>query len=823
MSNISKEHKVEKIIVRQIDELIDLIGKMTRTDADRILLTFADESDLLYSPINLKVLQQIADENGKSLILQIVQNKPGVLNAQNAGVILTESTDEIGDEMWISAEEELKERIKENKDRLKGINKSKGDKKDKVEIVDHKKEGITLQEDVAAFPDDSSPVENTVENETHNDESLNDNSDTNDSSDTKNTEDEEEVLDIDTDRINAQKSTNITKSGQDLETETEQGKLRRDEQETEDTSENIHSSFQDKINEVLGKAKDDKVGGKGKVVEEGGFVVAIDDDISEINEKKNNQEIESQTKQDKFSAITNTDEPKTSKIQTANQNFKNSFKNIFNNKSEALQKEYKNKANEIDDELSPEQFNKTTGKQANSLIGRDFVTNKVALPKAINLSKESLEAEKPTRSIENEQERSLKKAKVISIPPEKNYKKLFLNMFLRVGLPVLALLAVSAFLAYSFLPLAKVKMYIESKAVSLEKTYTGEPGSVFNNDIGTIAVKLEEVKKERADTAGATGTGYRGNKASGVVTVKCFKTSGTVTLPSGTSLTTSDGKVYYLTVDVTLDCPDNMSAAIEAQYVGEEYNISSGQQFTVGSYSKTEVLADNSASITGGSKTAYKSVSQEDYDKLLNTLKQVTFDEATEELKEIKAVDGWVVIESTIKNELDGDPTVDYPVGTETDYFNISIKTKSSAIYYLTTDITDIQDDLLMAKAQELDLFNSSEEVGIQPLSNIESNITVEKVEGNLATIKVELSGLVMPEINKEDISANLAGKSWEEGISYLATLDYVTKPTEAEFTPSYFPRFLWHFPSGVNRIVITVEEVETEAIETATSTEENL
>jgi len=132
---------------------------------------------------------------------------------------------------------------------------------------------------------------------------------------------------------------------------------------------------------------------------------------------------------------------------------------------------------------------------------------------------------------------------------------------------------------------------------------------------------------------------------------------------------------------------------------------------------------------------------------------------------------------------------------------------------------------MLSQKAKDLEVFESSSSVEIQPLSNIDSNITVEKVEGVIVTIRAEISGLVMPDIDKDEISSDLAGSSWEEGKNYLAKLTYVAKPTEVEFTPSYFPKFLWHFPPTKNRVLISIVEVDSsdldsESGDSATSTD---
>ena len=67
----NKKKNRAKIIVSAEDELTDLLRKTSALSDFNILFTFAEESDLLISPINLKVLQEVCDELEKNIILQI--------------------------------------------------------------------------------------------------------------------------------------------------------------------------------------------------------------------------------------------------------------------------------------------------------------------------------------------------------------------------------------------------------------------------------------------------------------------------------------------------------------------------------------------------------------------------------------------------------------------------------------------------------------------------------------------------------------------------------------------------------------------------------
>ena len=109
----------EKIIVKTGDEITDLVRKITSSTKERIILTFAEPSDVLISPINLKVIQGIADETDKLLVAQIIQNPVGVRNARQVFLTVTESIDGVSPDLWDKADINKKTRQKDRFDKLR--------------------------------------------------------------------------------------------------------------------------------------------------------------------------------------------------------------------------------------------------------------------------------------------------------------------------------------------------------------------------------------------------------------------------------------------------------------------------------------------------------------------------------------------------------------------------------------------------------------------------------------------------------------------------------------------------------------------------------
>lgn len=103
--------KNTKLVIGKEDELTDIVSGILEAKTERVILTFAEESDLLISPINLSVLQETADESEKVLVAQIIKNPTGLRNSSIAGLTTTDSPNNPTEEMWAEAEEKKTVRL----------------------------------------------------------------------------------------------------------------------------------------------------------------------------------------------------------------------------------------------------------------------------------------------------------------------------------------------------------------------------------------------------------------------------------------------------------------------------------------------------------------------------------------------------------------------------------------------------------------------------------------------------------------------------------------------------------------------------------------
>lgn len=594
--------EIEKIIISPEDELVDILKEVEKTRAKRIILTFVESSDLLISPINLKVIQDSADDLNKPLISLIVQNPTGVRNAREAGMTVTESSGSIIDTFWDQAERTMSDRIKEKHETLKRTH--------------------------TARP--------TIE-----------------------------------------------------------------EVEIEDRSENDRNEFKKTIDGALEKSKLE-IERKNRVIEENGVLLSLDQEF--------------------------------------------------------------------------------TSKEEPTLLGKNFT--------------------------KTESEKKSKKNKFVF--PKLTLPNNLPSFLLKIVLPIFIFLALATYIAYISMPLVRVKIFVESKGVSIDRVFSGDLKTLaFDSQAGVVPVKKEESNKSASNSTRATGTSYRGTKAEGVIVVKYYDIIGFpagVVLKAGTIVTSTAGLKYETTAEAQIKNFINDPIPVKAVAVGEEYNLAAGQVFTVAGYTATQMDASNSSPFEGGSKTAFTILSKADVDKVVTELKKNLYKEAESELQE-KSDGTWELIPTSLVNAEDGAPVTDVPIGSEAETANITLKTKSTALYYQKNSIDGAIKELLTKAANDKNLFSGSENSLILE-ENLTKTIEVIEVKKDTIKVAVKASSNIQPEVNKNELIDKLKGKSWNDGKSIISSMKYTDKENEITFSPDFFPDWLKYFPSRQGRIVISLEEI---------------
>lgn len=388
------------------------------------------------------------------------------------------------------------------------------------------------------------------------------------------------------------------------------------------------------------------------------------------------------------------------------------------------------------------------------------------------------------------------------------------SVFRKLFVPLLLVLGIVFFVGYWYVPEVVVELNVESIAVD----YTGDITALSKVETTdkeklTISARLETVEKTGSDTADATGTAVRGEKAGGIV-IFYNNTYAVVTVAAGTVISNgsfnfvvqSDVAVPACDSSIPPVCDNWRSAPgdVVAESLGGEYNLVIGTKFSIPGHEASNFYGQNNVAFTGGSSASYQVVSQSDIDDVAERLKTQLYEEAKQVLAEKLKSTKWVFVEASIKNEIDGDVSSDVPAGAESAKVNVNVKTKSTAIYYDGKALKTLISDLLVEDLSEEELKN------VEISDDLTEKVTVESTsvdDGNVV-IAVEVSGFVMPQLDKDLVERDLYGKPWAEGIAYLKKLDYVSGDPAVDFYPKWFPGFLRRMPSRKGQITVNVKNV---------------
>jgi len=432
-----------------------------------------------------------------------------------------------------------------------------------------------------------------------------------------------------------------------------------------------------------------------------------------------------------------------------------------------------------------------------------------------------IEKEIITENIQNEPKKE--KPKFFKFKPPFNQnksiptagKKKIPKTFLKIIIPLFALLIIGGILYNHFATFVKVKIFVESKPVKIETVLSGDENvEEIDFENSKIPIKTEEKSKSLSNTITATGKAYKGEKAEGKINIyfspECTEEIQPITLEAGHTLTTEiGGKTlsYKLKSDVTVVCPEG-EASIIATDIGDEYNIQTlNKSFTIQGH--TDMLfGKNITQISGGNKEEYTVLSQGDIDKGVEELSSTAIEEIKSELREVSG--DWVIIEDTILSAVDKTSIkTDKKVGEEATDVNLDLTVKGSATYYNKDNLNEKVKELLKKKAEDEKLFDSEKDLDLELNEDIKIDISVVEAKKDSIKIKIVASSTVKPKVNKDKIAQDLMGMGWKDGIEYLSSLQFAEKKPEAVFYPEKYLTFLKRFPDRKGGVLIEIKEVE--------------
>ncbi len=229
-----------------------------------------------------------------------------------------------------------------------------------------------------------------------------------------------------------------------------------------------------------------------------------------------------------------------------------------------------------------------------------------------------------------------KKNKKLRVPNFDSFRKRLI-----LGGAVLVLFIVGWVVAFKILPKATVTLETDTTNLDTSLNFTADTkATALDQDKSVIPAVSKESRKTDTEKTAATGQKDLGDKAAGKASLKnCMKVVGSVTIPAGTTISTSG--LAFVTDDAAVLPASSFdgggacqtvpsSVAVTAANPGEQYNIEGGKSFTVAGYST--VTGVDSTTMTGGTSKIVKIVSQADIDGAKQKITDRSNTDATKDL-----------------------------------------------------------------------------------------------------------------------------------------------------------------------------------------------
>ncbi len=347
-----------------------------------------------------------------------------------------------------------------------------------------------------------------------------------------------------------------------------------------------------------------------------------------------------------------------------------------------------------------------------------------------------------------------------------------------IGLAIiLAVSLLSLFIAGQTITSAQVviKVNAQSKEDSFNVDVIKDGSSNFSKK--QIAGNFVQGQASGNRKAVATGKKKVGEYAKGQVTVLNWTISKT-DFPKGTVIISKDGVKFELASAIQVasrsaSTPGQNNADVKAVDFGTGGNIGAGKDFTFKEYDELLYSATNASAFTGGDEKEVTVVSQDDLDKLQQSLFDSLKDNAVNDLK--SKLSGQKYQHDAIQVAIDK-KSFDKKVDEEASLVNLDLDVAASTIAYNESSLKELLAENIKSQAPE----------------NLESkpeNIEILSINAKKGTNSLNLAGRFqaqfVPKFAEDDVKAKIAGKSVKTAREIIKQMPEVTDVT-VDFSPSF-------------------------------------
>lgn len=354
-------------------------------------------------------------------------------------------------------------------------------------------------------------------------------------------------------------------------------------------------------------------------------------------------------------------------------------------------------------------------------------------------------------------------------PKVPNFNTFRKKLFLMIGAGILLL----AFLIWAiwFAPHATVNIKAKTTTENINFPVGLNINGTTDAKAKVIKPAVQQIKKTSSADFNTTGKKDIGEKATGTVTISNCDTNDPISIPAGTAVS-SDGLSFMTASTITVpgakfsggSCSKAGagSVAVQAQDVGEKYNLSSGSDFTVAGQSSA-VSATNGNAFSGGSKRTINVVSDGDIATAQTKLIAQNGEAGRTELTDKFDSKKYVIIDKSYKAEPSA-VTSSPASGNEGTKAHLTLEITYTLLAMSKDDVNSVLDAYLKDKIAQ----QKNQKIYDNGLSKL-------KLENYSDTsVSFKTNGYIGPAIDEAKLKPQLVGKNYEDIRQKIKTIDGV-------------------------------------------------
>jgi baseplate J-like protein len=363
-----------------------------------------------------------------------------------------------------------------------------------------------------------------------------------------------------------------------------------------------------------------------------------------------------------------------------------------------------------------------------------------------------------------------------------------------IGAGVLALIALVVGLLY--LPTATVTLFVQGTAIKEDVTLLGAPGTAAGS---TDHFATQAVHASESQTLPGTATGQKqvlAQPSTGqvVFTESCIFLcdSGTTTIPTGTTVSTSDGKHYTTTKSASVASPrGSATVPVKAVTAGPDGNTAAHTITTIDRNRDYNLTVDNPQATSGGAEPRTATVIlQSDIDSIKDAYAKEAVPRVTDQLNGkaagLKVVPVGGGVQPTI--------TVDRKVGDEVAGFGVTVKVAGDGVAFDEKTVNSMLKAALQRKLQQGQQLTNTLTSKYEPIdANPDGHIT----------LNGHVEGFYTPVIRQDQVRSHLKGSNLSSARAYL-----LSQPHAVSARVTQQPYALPWLPLFSSRITVKVQEV---------------